>query len=103
MTADDVFSMPRDLLVALVVAQDERINALVADGTTHSALLATKDERIAALEGEKAELQITLQQTRQALFGPSSERTARACQTTIRMAYRRQLGWRIFAFSRNRL
>jgi len=30
MTADDVFSMPRDLLVALVVAQDERINALVA-------------------------------------------------------------------------
>ncbi len=25
------------------------------------------------------------------------------CQTTIRMAYRRQLGWRIFAFSRNRL
>ena len=56
MTVDDALSMPRDLLAALVVAQDERI---------------------AALEGEKAELQIQLQQTRQALFGPSSERTVR--------------------------
>ena len=68
MTIDDVFSMPHERLAALVVA-------LSADAAATSALLATKDERIAALEGEKAELQLKLQQTRQALFGPSSERT----------------------------
>ena len=84
MTADDVLSMPRDRLEALVVAlseqvttQEEVLTTLSGQVTTNSALLATKDERIAALEGEKAELQLKLQQTRQALFGPSSERTAR--------------------------
>ena len=84
MTADDAISMPRDLLEALVVAQSEqvaaqekRIQAMLVDAATESDRLATKDERIAALEGEKAELLIKLQQTRQAIFGPSSERTPR--------------------------
>lgn len=61
MTTDDALSMPHERLAALVVALSEDAIA--------------KDERIAALEGEKAELQLKLQQTRQALFGPSSERT----------------------------
>ena len=77
MTADDALSMPRDLLVALVVdlsRQVEELSKKVAATTEH---VTSRDERIAALEGEKAELQLKLQQTRQALFGPSSERTSR--------------------------
>jgi len=61
MTADDAADIPRDRLEALVVAQAQE--------------LATKDERIAALEGEKAELELKLQQALRALYGPSSEKT----------------------------
>jgi transposase len=66
MTADDVTAVPRDRLEALVVAQAQQ--------------LATSIERIAALEGEKAELELKLQQALRTLYGPSSEKTKPADQ-----------------------
>ena len=78
MTADDVLSIPRDRLEALVVALSEQVTAQENLLATLSGQVATNIERIAALEGEKAELQIKLQQTQRALFGPSTERTSRA-------------------------
>lgn len=77
MTVDDVFSMPHERLAALVVELLRQVEELSGKVAATTVDLSSRDERIAALEGEKAELQLKLQQTRQALFGPSSERTVR--------------------------
>jgi hypothetical protein len=68
MTADDATAVPRDRLEALVVAQAQQLG-------DQAQQLATSVERIAALEGEKAELELKLQQALRALYGPSSEKT----------------------------
>ena len=75
MTADDALSMPHERLAALVVELSIQVEELSGKVAATTEDLSSRDERIAALEGEKAELQLKLQQTRQALFGPSSERT----------------------------
>jgi len=68
MTADEIASIPRKSLEALVLEQAQQIG-------DHSQQLASKEERIAALEGEKAELELKLQQALRALYGRSSEKS----------------------------
>ena len=89
MTADDLFAIPRDHLVARLITQSQQLDAqaqqlgvLTQHVDAQALLLATRDERIASLEGQKAELDLKLQQALKELYGPSSEKKPKAAATT---------------------
>jgi hypothetical protein len=70
MVPSDLDGLTRQHLVDIAISQHQRLAAQEAE-------LILQRERVAALEGEKADLAAKLARATKALFGPSSERSKR--------------------------